>query len=74
MHTQTPHKDHSLTRRFAELSTVTLAHGLTIEGRLLPEGARGTIVAAYSDGIGYEVEFERPFHLVATLEADDLKA
>jgi len=32
----------------------------------------GTVVAAYSDGMGYEVEFENPFHAVVTLEACDL--
>jgi hypothetical protein len=32
------------------------------------------VVAAYGDGLGYEVEFERPFHAVVTLEAGDLTA
>jgi hypothetical protein len=31
-------------------------------------------VAAYDDGVGYEVEFETPFHAVVTLEARDLMA
>jgi len=30
-------------------------------------------VAAYRDGLGYEVEFDRPFHAVVTLNADDLQ-
>ena len=34
----------------------------------------GTVVAAYADGFGYEVEFERPFHAVVTLEVGDLIA
>jgi len=60
--------------RFAELSSVALIRAVEVEGRVLPEGGRGTVVAAYSDGIGYEVEFESPFHAVATLEAGDLEA
>jgi len=60
--------------RFAELSVVALAHAVDIDGRSLPEGTRGTVVAAYRDGVGYEVEFERPFHAVVTLEAGDLTA
>ncbi|WP_158258383.1 hypothetical protein [Rhodopila globiformis] len=45
-----------------------------MKGRLLPKRARGTVVAAYGDGIGYEVEFETPFHAVVTLEAGNLPA
>ena len=59
---------------FAELSVVALTHAIEVEGRSLPEGALGTIVAAYNDGVGYEVEFEHPFHAVVTLRAGDLKA
>ena len=57
---------------FAELSVVALTRAVDVEGQLLPEGALGTIVAAYGDGVGYEVEFERPFHAVVTLQAGDL--
>lgn len=60
--------------RFRELSLVTLKNPVVTDGRRLPAGARGTIVAAYSDGIGYEVEFFEPFHAVVTLEANDLSA
>lgn len=60
--------------RFAELSVVTLKHPVEVKGRLLPAGTPGTVVAAYADGGGYEVEFFEPFHAVATLEADDLSA
>lgn len=59
---------------FPELSTVRLTHDIEVKGRLLPKGARGTVAAAYSDGIGYEVEFETPFHAVVTLEAGNLSA
>jgi hypothetical protein len=40
--------------------------------RTLPAGTAGTVVLAYSDGIGYEVEFDYPFHAIVTLEANDL--
>jgi hypothetical protein len=59
-------------RIFPELSTVRLSHGVDVSGHTLPEGAMGTVVAAYSDGMGYEVEFENPVHPVVTLEACDL--
>ncbi len=62
------------TERFAELSSVALIRAVEFEGRILPEGARGTVVAAYSDGTGYEVDFDLPFHAVATLDAGDLRA
>lgn len=61
-------------RRFAELSIVSLRDQAAVDSRVLPAGSRGTVVAAYSDGIGYEVEFFEPFHAVVTLEADDLSA
>jgi hypothetical protein len=56
------------------LSSVALIRAVEFEGRILPEGARGTVVAAYSDGTGYEVDFDLPFHAVATLDAGDLRA
>ena len=61
-------------RRFAELSVVALTRVIQAEKGSLPAGARGTVVAAYGDGKGYEVEFEHPFHAVVTLEAGDLTA
>ena len=61
-------------RRFAELSVVTLKNPVEVKGRSLPAGTPGTVVAAYADGVGYEVEFFAPFHAVVTLEADDLSA
>ncbi len=59
---------------FAELSVVALMHPISIEDKSLPAGSLGTVVAAYDDGVGYEVEFETPFHAVVTLEARDLMA
>jgi hypothetical protein len=57
--------------RFAELSVVRLRHDIDVFGGILPEGAAGTVVAAYK-GAAYEVEFEQPFHAVVTLEHGDL--
>ncbi len=60
--------------RFAELSAVTLARAVEVDGASLPPGATGTVVAAYADGIGYEVEFDLPFQAVVTVTAADLVA
>jgi len=69
-----PGKSRPIPHRFAELSVVALTRAIEVEGRSLPQGTPGTVVAAYRDGVGYEVEFERPFHAVVTLEAGDLTA
>ncbi len=61
-------------RNFAELSVVRLARSINIDGRSMAKGSCGTVVAAYHDGIGYEVEFEHPFHAVVTLDVRDLTA
>jgi hypothetical protein len=60
--------------RFAEMSVVALTHAIQVEGQSLPAGTQGTVVAAYRDGVGYEVEFAGPFQAVVTLEAADLTA
>jgi hypothetical protein len=60
--------------QFAELSVVSIRRPVDVGGRLLPTGAKGTVVAAYADGLGYEVEVFEPFHAVVTLEASDLAA
>jgi hypothetical protein len=36
---------------------------------LLPPGSTGTVVHVYPAERAYEVEFQRPFHTVATVEA-----
>ena len=61
-------------RQFADLSTVALVRAVDVGGRALPAGARGTVVGAYADGLGYEVEFDVPFHAVVTVQAGDLAA
>ena len=58
----------------AELSVVTLVRDVTVDGKVLPGGAQGTVVGSYGDGLGYEVEFEKPFHAVVTLHVDALTA
>jgi hypothetical protein len=58
----------------SELAVVALTRTIHIDNKPLPAGSKGTVVAAYDDGLGYEVEFEAPFHAVVTLEASDLMA
>jgi hypothetical protein len=53
---------------------VALTHPIDIDDRSLPAGTLGTVLAAYDDGLGYEVEFEKPFHAVVTVGAADLIA
>jgi hypothetical protein len=54
-----------------ELSMVSLARPVEAdEGRLLPSGSKGTVVHVYPDERAYLVEFNRPFHTVATVDAD----
>ncbi len=60
--------------RYRELAVVRLVHDHAIDGRSLPAGTVGTIVYAYADGVGYEVEFSDPFHAVVTLETADIAA
>jgi hypothetical protein len=60
-------------RSIAHLSIVRLRHARECEGKVLPEGATGTVVYTYDGGIGYEVEFEKPFHCLATVERDDIR-
>lgn len=58
-----------------ELSRVALRHAYRWEeeGKVLPEGATGTVVMVYRGGAGYEVEFAQPFHCVVTLRPDDIR-
>jgi uncharacterized protein DUF4926 len=55
--------------RHPELSLVSLGRPVESDEGLLPPGATGTVVHVYPDERAYEVEFQRPFHAVATLEA-----
>jgi hypothetical protein len=57
-----------------ELTEVTLKRAVDRRGVHLPAGARGVVMAAYANGLAYEVEFETPKHMVLTLEDTDVQA
>ncbi|ORU97253.1 hypothetical protein AWC04_18390 [Mycolicibacterium fallax] len=60
---------------YPELSRVALTRPVPAYG--LPAGTVGAVVGAYSDGVGYEVEFvaaDGRTIAVLTLTADDLAA
>jgi hypothetical protein len=57
---------------FSEHAVVALRRDLLVDGRLLTAGTPATVVAAYRDGDGYEIEIFEPFHVVVTVEADHL--
>lgn len=59
-----------MSNHYPELSVVCLTRAVETEGSVLPPGACGTIVHVYPDARAYEVEFNRPFHTVATVESD----
>ncbi len=40
---------------------------------VMPSGTTGVVMAAYADGLAYEVEFELPRHVVLTLEAENIR-
>jgi hypothetical protein len=56
-----------------ELGIVSLRRRREVEGRVLPAGARGTVVYAYGSGAAYEVEFAEPFQCVVTLVREDVE-
>jgi len=58
---------------FDDFAEVTLIRSIEIDGFLMPEGTHGIVMAAYEDGLAYEVEFECPAHMVLTLEEKDLR-
>ena len=49
---------------------MSLTRPVETDGRLLPSGSTGTVVHVYPNERAYLVEFTRPFHTVATVEAD----
>ena len=65
--------DASRHERHPELSLVSLARAVKTDDGTLPPGATGTVVHVYPDEQAYEVEFLRPFHTVATVEAAALR-
>jgi hypothetical protein len=60
-------------RSIPELSIVALRHPRERDGRTLPAGTVGTVVYAYRDGAGYEVEFSEPFDCVLTVQRDEIQ-
>jgi hypothetical protein len=59
--------------RHPELSLVSLAIPVEAEGGVLPPGSTGTVVHVYPEERAYEVEFIRPFHTLATVQASEIK-
>ncbi|MCJ2083334.1 MAG: DUF4926 domain-containing protein [Methylobacterium sp.] len=56
-----------------EFSMVTLSAPVDLDdGRTLPVGAEGAIVAVWADGEAYMVEFVAPFPAVVTVPAPSL--
>ena len=64
--------DRRLSGLVAEHSIVSLNTEITTDGKILPKGTRGTVVAVYKDGAAYEVEFFDPFHSVLTVMPEAL--
>jgi hypothetical protein len=60
-------------RTFEELTEVRLTHAVEVDGSVMPSGATGVVMAAYADGLAYEVEFEVPHHVILTLKAEDIR-
>ncbi len=56
-----------------ELTVVTLTKAVSYKSKTLPVGSRGTIVDIHDGGRAYEVEFDKPFFAVATVESDFIK-
>jgi len=55
-----------------ELARAQLVRRISLPEGELPAGTRGTIVHVYRDGLAYEIEIQRPFHVVTTVEAADV--
>jgi hypothetical protein len=58
---------------FPDFTAVSLTGAIDVQGVYMPAGTRGVVMAGYADGRAYEVEFERPHHLVLTVTAEDLE-
>lgn len=57
-----------------ELTEITLKRAVDVQGVHMPAGAHGVVMAAYADGLAYEVEFAAPKHAVLTVERRDIEA
>jgi hypothetical protein len=65
-----PHAEHS---PIPELSILALTRSHACESGMLPEDARGIVVHAYCEGVGYEVEFDEPIRCVVTVQRHDIR-
>ena len=61
--------DAAFTGQIKELSEVVLARPIEVQGVFMPAG--GVVMAAWADGLAYEVEFCAPRHAVLTVKAAD---
>ena len=55
-----------------ELSSVVAVREIHEGDKTVPCGARGAIVFVHDGGVGYEVEFVEPVHLVVSASRDEL--
>jgi hypothetical protein len=60
-------------RGFQDFTQVALLRSVDVQGVHMPKGAHGVVMAAYADGLAYEVEFDEPRHVVLTIESRDLR-
>jgi hypothetical protein len=58
--------------RFSELDIVLTVAPVECEGRIVPAGSSGTIVYVSENSKYFEVEFDLPFHCVATVSIDQI--
>jgi len=56
----------------AELDSVRLRVDVAVDGRAIPAGSEGVVVAVYGDGKACEVEFVEPVHAVVTVELSQI--
>ncbi len=55
------------------LSHLPIPSAVEAGGVTYPQDSRGVTVHQHADGVGYEVEFERPRFRVITLTAGDIR-
>ena len=57
---------------YDDFTPVSLVRPIDVDGVHMPAGARGVIMAAWADGLAYEVEFDG-IHDFFEVRADDLE-
>lgn len=55
-----------------EIDRVALLGEISTTEGVMPVGTVGTVVYRYNNGEAYEVEFTKPFHLIATLKSNEI--